>query len=526
MYGVPKFKEGFFLKHKKEMISILCGVMALFAAIGSTPANSIWIANSYRVVINDNDLGRVKTEEEAEEALKLAKTMVEEELGYDPEVELTMDFYVENSKIGTVLSKDKLAKELKTEILASIDDIKEKAYIMKIGDDFTVALESEDDIKQVLENAQSKYLADDINVDVELKKDENNGLIMVPEVVMLKENDISSRMFSTAALMNENVADVKNAEAKSEDVNKEKAGLTVDVGFSEPVMVVEGYAYASDIKDVNEATDLITKENEEEKTYNIEKGDCPSIIAEKNDMSLNDLYNLNPGLENNESKIQIGDEVVVMVPEPELSVSVKDEIVYKQPIARGTTYIDNPKKYVGSNSVIDNGYDGEKQVTALITKVNGNEVNREIINEKVLKEPKDKVVSKGTKPLPAKSATGRFIKPLTRYRLSSPFGYRWGRLHQGVDMAAPTGTPIRAADGGVVKFAGWSGSYGYMIEINHGKGITTRYAHCSRLNVKVGQRVAQYEEIGRVGSTGRSTGPHVHFEVRFDGVPRNPMKYL
>lgn len=525
MYGVPKFKEGFLLKYKKEIISILTGIFAIFIVIGSSATTNIWATNSYRVVINEKDFGKVEAREDAQEALEVAKAMLEEELGYEPDVNVQLEFYVENSNIEPSLSVNKLAKELKGELLLSLDDIKEKAYIMKIGDDFTIALEDEEDVKQVLKNAQSKYLTNNTNIDIELTKDANNGLVMLPRIVMLKEEDKVIRTFSTS----ENEGEATAAAIQNETSKEENSGLpnkTVDVGFAEDIIVVEGYAYSSDIKDVNEATELITKENEEEKKYAVQKGDCPSIIAESNKMSLEQLYKLNPGLETNASKIQVGDELVVMVPEPELSVSIKEEVVYNQDIPRETTYVDNPNKYVGSNAVIDSGYDGEKEVTAIVTKVNGQEVSREIINEKVIKEPKNKVVNKGTKPLPAKSATGSFVTPLVSYRLTSPFGYRWGSLHQGIDMAAPTGTPIRAADGGVVKFAGWNGGYGYMIDIDHGKGITTRYAHLSSIGVSVGQRVAQYEEIGRVGSTGRSTGPHLHFEIRFDGVPTNPMKYL
>jgi murein DD-endopeptidase MepM/ murein hydrolase activator NlpD len=112
--------------------------------------------------------------------------------------------------------------------------------------------------------------------------------------------------------------------------------------------------------------------------------------------------------------------------------------------------------------------------------------------------------------------------------VTSGFGWRWGRLHQGIDIAAPVGTPIWAAASGVVQFAGWNdGGYGYMIDILHANGTVTRYAHMSALYVKVGQRVQQGQVIGAIGSTGYSTGPHLHFEVRPNGgIAVNPMTYL
>lgn len=116
--------------------------------------------------------------------------------------------------------------------------------------------------------------------------------------------------------------------------------------------------------------------------------------------------------------------------------------------------------------------------------------------------------------------------------ITSPFGNRWHpilkqwRMHTGTDYAAPTGTPIRAAESGIVTYAGWLGGYGKAVIIMHGRGISTLYGHMSEILVQSGQTVSQGQIIGRVGSTGLATGPHLHFEVRVDGEPRNPEDYL
>jgi len=126
-----------------------------------------------------------------------------------------------------------------------------------------------------------------------------------------------------------------------------------------------------------------------------------------------------------------------------------------------------------------------------------------------------------------------FSHPLRNsYRLSSPFGYRrdpfngGSRLHSGVDMAAPTGTPIYSTGDGVVSFAGRQSGYGLIIVIEHAFGFETRYAHLSRIRVTEGQRVSRGDLIGDMGSTGRSTGPHLHYEVRTGDTPQNPMNYI
>lgn len=122
-------------------------------------------------------------------------------------------------------------------------------------------------------------------------------------------------------------------------------------------------------------------------------------------------------------------------------------------------------------------------------------------------------------------STGQMIWPVNGV-LTSRFGPRWGRMHNGIDIAAPTGTAIKAAAAGYVFYAGWMGGYGNVVLIDHGGGLTTLYAHQSQIQTSVGQSVGQGTVIGRVGSTGQSTGPHLHFEVRTNGTPVDPLGFL
>lgn len=114
----------------------------------------------------------------------------------------------------------------------------------------------------------------------------------------------------------------------------------------------------------------------------------------------------------------------------------------------------------------------------------------------------------------------------SNFRFTSGFGMRWGRMHNGTDFAAPIGTPIYAPADGVVTFAGWSSGYGRLVKVQHAFGIETRYAHQNRIRVEVGQRLSRGDRIGDIGNSGRSTGPHLHYEIRVGGRPVNPMIYI
>lgn len=110
--------------------------------------------------------------------------------------------------------------------------------------------------------------------------------------------------------------------------------------------------------------------------------------------------------------------------------------------------------------------------------------------------------------------------------ITSKFGPRWGRRHNGLDIAAKTGTLVRAFMGGTVIYSGWESGYGNLIKIDHGGGLVSYYGHNSKLLVSKGQQIEKGQTISKVGSTGDSTGPHLHFEIRRDGTPVNPLSYL
>jgi len=195
---------------------------------------------------------------------------------------------------------------------------------------------------------------------------------------------------------------------------------------------------------------------------------------------------------------------------------------YRVAVPFGTKYVDSDKYYKGTQTLKNNGTNGENLVTAEITYIGDEEVSREIVQVEVLKAPVDKVVLVGTKVKPVAAPTGKFVRPVRGGYTTS----RFSGGHRGVDLVVPLGTTVSAADGGTVIYAGYSSSYGNHVKIKHSDGFVTLYAHLNSISVKYGDKVYQGQEIGKCGSTGNSTGPHVHFEIIKNGVLVNPELYI
>jgi murein DD-endopeptidase MepM/ murein hydrolase activator NlpD len=242
---------------------------------------------------------------------------------------------------------------------------------------------------------------------------------------------------------------------------------------------------------------------------------------------MSDLKALNPNV--NINKLSVGQVLNVKELIPRLSVRTVEHVTYTEPIPCPVQTKDDPTIYVGSSKIITKGVEGEAEVTANVTRVNGGEKERDVLESRTPTEPTTTIKAVGTKPKP-KTASNGYYKWPCRGKITSYFGYRriFGSrsYHSGIDIAAPKGTAIKAADGGKVTFSGTKGNYGKLVIITHDDGTQTYYGHCSSLLVSAGERVYQGQTIAKVGSTGRSTGNHCHFEVRIKGSSVNPLNYL
>ena len=221
-----------------------------------------------------------------------------------------------------------------------------------------------------------------------------------------------------------------------------------------------------------------------------------------------------------------GDKVCIHKTVEPLSVTMVENGRLKEVVEYKTIKKESDEYYKGDTFIEQEGEDGIRIFEGTITKERGEVVKREgsIVDE--TRKVKNKIILVGTAERPKTAATGTFAMPCQGFVLTSGFGPRWGRAHTGLDMAARTGTPIYASDGGTVITAGYSGGYGLCIDIDHGNGYVTKYGHCSKLLVNVGEKVYQGQQIALMGSTGNSTGPHLHFEVIQNGTRIDPEPIL
>jgi murein DD-endopeptidase MepM/ murein hydrolase activator NlpD len=178
----------------------------------------------------------------------------------------------------------------------------------------------------------------------------------------------------------------------------------------------------------------------------------------------------------------------------------------------------------GQIQTIKPGKNGMKKVTFLVTKANGYMMDQELVDEEIIEQPVPEYAKKGTKVILGEGS-GKFIWPVIGAKLSDYFGMRWGKMHKGVDITGNRN--IVVADNGIVTYTGDKGDgYGNKVVVDHKNGYVTVYGHLSKIETTKGKIVEKGEKIGVMGSTGDSTGVHLHFEIQRNGVAENPLKFL
>lgn len=428
----------------------------------------------YHVYLGDTYIGPVTNEESVTEIVEQKEK--EASLQYENmEVDASSDVslvpeHVFSFEIDDTNTLEKLNTEL---------EVQTPAFAMKIDEEPVAYFKSEQDYEEAIHQLKLEYVTEK-----ELQQLENN---------------VSKELAKNESRLLE-VSVVENLAIENTKVNPEQI-LTPE-----------------------KAVDYLKTGSVEQELYAVQKGDVLGKIAKKHNLSVAELLKLNPDINEN-TILQIGQKLNVTVEKPLVNVKVVYEKSRVEKIDFTKIVEENDSMYKGEKIVKQEGEYGKKKVEYIITELNGKRVEKAVTEETVLSEPSDRVVVVGTKVV-SDRGTGAFAWPTSGGYISSNMGNRWGEFHRGIDIARPSNYNITASDNGVVTFAGWDGTYGQKIVVDHNNGYETLYAHLSEIKVTVGQVVPQGSIIGIMGSTGNSTGTHLHFEVHKNGSYVNPLTLL
>ncbi|MBR5540284.1 MAG: peptidoglycan DD-metalloendopeptidase family protein [Clostridia bacterium] len=325
-----------------------------------------------------------------------------------------------------------------------------------------------------------------------------------------------------------------NAERLLEDilVDSRKGQEGVTASFFETVELIDGRYPEERIMTPQDMTEQLVSEAVAQEYYELKGAETLTEISQKTGVEETVLRELNPGVG---YTVPGGQTLLIRRGEPHLQVLVSGTIQYEVDVPYAVKRVADASSYEGVERVRTNGENGRSRITATVTYLDGQQLSSVITASTVIREPVTQVVAYGTKKIDkhyqgGANATGHFIWPVPETRYVSQY-YKSG-VHNAIDIWSRdmTGQDIVAVDGGTVIVAEdpsgtsyWS--YGKYIIIDHGGGYQTLYAHCHELFVKEGDKVLQGQRIASVGNTGRSTAPHLHFEVRVNGRAVNPMKF-
>lgn len=444
----------------------------------SVGAFSGGISTVYHVYVNNERIGMVDNKDIIDRLIEEKIDELEKEYeGF----ELTTDglTYIAEKTFRPKPDNEKIAAS----VASKVDIVTEASAIVINGKPITY-LENEEDVEAVIKQLKLKYISEEALQEVEARKLANN------ETPPIKEGE----------------------------------SLILDVFLSSEVSNLPQLISPAHILGVDEAVKLLQKGTLEEKKYAVQEGDVLGGIAIAHNLSTKELLSLNPGV-TEDSLIKIGQELNVTALKPFLDVVIQEAHVTKESIPFKNEIKEDSGMFKGDKKVVQEGKEGEKVVSSTVQKVNGQVVKRDITEEKITKEPTNQIVVRGTKVIPSRG-TGQLAWPAVGGYVSSKLGYRWGQMHKGIDIARPSNRTIKAADNGTVVSAGWDGGYGNKVVVNHNNGMRTVYAHLSSISVRVGQTVSQGQKLGDMGSTGNSTGVHLHFEVYKNGKLQNPLDFL
>lgn len=485
--------------------------------------------NYFTVYLNGVQVGVMGDADEADACLIAARKQLAGESDEMVLTESELSWKGEEVLWGEIDDRNVIISNMLTALRGSVKETLNRSYTVKINE-YTVNLASTEEVLALLQASLKKYDTNR-NYYADLVLDSNRELNVLTTQIYSrkeqKEEEAEAEEVMTSAGINAALdgifADIEPAAEK--EFSDYELGL-LELDFGDTVEVVESYLQDYELTPLDQAIEEVTKDQEKEQIYEVVAGDTLSQIAENNGIPLDRLIAMNETIEDENSLIRVGDELIVTVPEPELSVERMEQMYYEEDYEAEIIYVENDDWYTNQTQTLQEPSAGHRKVVADVSYRNNEEISREILKEEITYAAVPKIVERGTKIPPT------YLKPISGGRLSSRFGRRKAptrgasTYHKGVDWATPVGTAVMASCTGTVSRAGWGKGYGYVVYINHADGRQTRYGHLSKILVKQGQTVTQGQKIALSGNTGVSTGPHIHFEILINGTQVNPFDYL
>ncbi len=518
----PKYKKIQFIWMRVMFVFAVCFLFMMPAMIDVDKTEH----NYFTIYLNDEKIGATDSKDTIDEVMAQARRNL---AGDSTElIYAKMDLEINAKKVlfGVIDGKrtllERVTKVLKDNSIQTL----QRAYTVKVNE-YSVNLATSEEVKQLLDTALDKYDTNN-EYSVELVLDPTRELhVLTAQINKIEEKEEEEKEVFWESGVEKYFEDIfksmePEVERKFEDYDY---GLKA-MDFAEKVEIVETFLMPEEISSLDAAIEQVTKDKEVNEIYEVVAGDTLSGIVEKTNIPMDRIIELNDFIKNEYTTLHIGDQIIITVPEPELSVVRTEQLYLEEAYDADVIYIDNDEWYTSQEKTLQEPSTGFRIAVADITYRNDKQISKEIVKEEILMEAVPKIVERGTKIPPT------FIKPISGGKLTSRFGRRTAPKkgastnHKGVDWGIPRGSTIVASSGGTVTKAGWGGGYGYVVYIKHPGGIETRYAHCSKVLVSAGQTVKQGQKIALSGNTGVSTGPHLHFEIRMNGTPVNPFSYI
>ncbi|MEB2491824.1 M23 family metallopeptidase [Peribacillus frigoritolerans] len=464
----------------KGIILLMVSVILVLAGNRVTAAGISETTTIQHVYLNDEFVGSVTDETEIE---NIVADKVEEaqedypDFTFDKETQLK---FVPEEVFDEDVKEEQAVKGIQDQL-----NVKAEAYEIDIDNQAVAYVASKEDAEDVLEKITLLYVNEEEYAEYESGKKESE---------------------------------------KDADSLKEPGSRILDIEFSLPVTFKETMVYPDEIKSVDKTLSMIEEGKEETTIYEAKEDEDLEAIATSHDMDLDQLLELNPG-QDEDKGVKEGERLYVTQRTPYVNVMVEREVLKEERIPFEKKVKEDDELPKGELITEQMGNEGILAFTYNVSETNGNKISESIVKKEVTEEAKTEITRKGTKVIPSQGS-GTYSWPADGGYISSKQGQRWGKLHKGIDIARPATRTITAADHGIIETAGNSGGYGNKITINHNNGYKTVYAHLDSIDVKAGQKIEKGMKIGMMGSTGHSTGVHLHFEIYKNGSLVNPLNYI